>query len=97
MEDIKLILKKQKIFPYYNMYEQDNSFVGRINPKYETRQNKWLKGVSCFVVNKKGEILLERRVSKGLTPGKIDLVSGHLDKEENSIQAMKENYKKKLG
>lgn len=89
--------QKAKDFPYYNMYEQDNSFVGRINPKYETRQNKWLKGVSCFVVNKKGQILLERRVSKGLTPGKIDLVSGHLDKEENSIQAMERELQEEIG
>ena len=89
--------QKTKDFPYYKMYEEDGSFVGRINPKYEVRQNKWLQGVSCFVMNEQGEILLEKRAGKGLTPGKIDLVSGHVDKEETPEQSMSRELQEEVG
>lgn len=89
--------QKAKDFPYYNMYEKDGSFVGRINPKHEVRQNKWLQGVSCFVMNEQGKILLEQRAGKGLTPGKIDLVSGHVDKEEMPEQSMKRELQEEVG
>lgn len=88
---------KAKDFPYYNMYEKDGSIVGKINPKHELRQNKWLQGVSGFVVNEKGEILLEKRTSTGLTPDKIDLVSGHMDKEETPEQAMIRELREEVG
>lgn len=48
----------------------------------------WLKGVSCFVINENGEVLIEKRVGKGLTPGEFDLCSGHIDNKETPTQAM---------
>lgn len=86
-----------KDFPYYKMYEKDGTLVGRVNQKHELIQNKWLEGVSCFVINEKGEILLEGRANTGLTPKKIDLVSGHMDKEETPEQSMKRELEEEIG
>ena len=42
-------------------------------------ESDWLKGVTCFVINEKGEVLIEVRANKGLTPGKNDLCSHHIE------------------
>ena len=93
----KINSRNIKDFPYYNMYEKDGKLIGRINPKHELRQGKWLQGVSCFVINEKGEVLLEQRTRKGLTPGKIDLVSGHMEKEETAEECMKRELQEEVG
>ena len=61
-----------------------------IEKKQEAKlsSDEWLKGVTCFVLNEKGEVLVEQRVNKGLTPGKLDLCSGHVDGDETPTQAM---------
>ena len=60
-------------------------------------ENEWLKGVTCFVINEKGEALIEVRANKGLTPGKKDLCSGHLDDRETETQAMIRELREELG
>lgn len=89
--------KPIKAFPYYKMYDENGNFVGQINPEKEKMQHKWLRGVTCFLVNKKAEVLMERRTSKGITPGKIDLVSGHCNEEEESSKTMQRELSEEIG
>ncbi len=83
----------------YRVYDRDGNLKRRIVQSQEKniRDNEWLRGVSCFVINEKDEILIEKRVSKGLTPGKLDLCSGHIDGEETPTQAMIRELKEELG
>lgn len=83
----------------YRVYDKDGQ-LKRIISKFQEKQigsDEWLRGVSCFVINEKQEILIERRVNKGLTPGKLDLCSGHLDNGEVPTQAMLRELKEELG
>lgn len=88
-------MKKRKIngineTDFYIKYTSNGNEISKISKSAEknVKQNEWLKGVSCFIVNDKNEVLLEQRVNRGLTPGKLDLCSGHIDNYEVPMQAM---------
>lgn len=84
---------------YYRVYDENGKMKKLIEKKSEKSLNddEWLRGVSCFVINEKNEVLIEKRVNKGLTPGKLDLCSGHVDKDETLTQAMIRELKEELG
>ncbi len=98
---MKTIKKPQVPEIVYKVYDKKgklNDLIGKEEEKFLTDQ-MWLKGVSCFVVSK-GEnpkVLVETRVSKGLTPGKKDLCSGHIDNNETPTQAMVRELQEELG
>ena len=83
----------------YKVYDKEGKLRKLINTNKEKQLNddEWLHGVTCFVINEKGEALIEKRVNKGLTPGKLDLCSGHVDGEETQTQAMIRELKEELG
>ena len=83
----------------YKVYDKNGKLKQLIDKKKEKELNEddWLNGVTCFVINEKGEALIEKRVNKGLTPGKLDLCSGHVDGEETQTQAMIRELKEELG
>ena len=83
----------------YNVYDKDGKITRKIDKKQELsiNENEWLKGVTCFVINENGEVLIEKRVNKGLTPGKLDLCSGHIDGDETQTQAMIRELGEELG
>ena len=83
----------------YNVYNKDGELTRKIDKRQELNisEDEWLKGVTCFVLNEKGEVLIEKRVNKGLTPGKLDLCSGHVDGDETQTQAMIRELGEELG
>lgn len=83
---------------YYKMYDEDGEYIGWINTKYEKMQNRYLKGVSTFVITDKGEVIIEIR-SKDciLTPNQRDLCSGHIDQEEQNDETVYRELKEELG
>lgn len=84
---------------YYRVYDRDGNFKRIIEKEKESQlgDDEWLKGVTCFVINEKGEVLIEKRVDKGITPGQLDLCSGHVDGNEIPTQAMIRELKEELG
>lgn len=96
MEDIKVlrVYKNQ-----YKVYDSNGIYIKTIekNDEKNLRENDWLKGVTCFVVNEKGEVLIEKRADTGLTPQKLDLCSGHLDDNETQTQGMIRELDEELG
>lgn len=84
---------------YYKVYDKSKKLKKIIatSQEKELTEEDWLEGVSCFVINQNREILIEKRVGKGLTPGKLDLCSGHIDNEETQTQAMIRELKEELG
>ena len=83
----------------YKVYDENGNFKRTIEKAEEKvlKEEEWLKGVTCFVINEKGEALIEVRANKGLTPGKKDLCSGHLDNNETETQAMIRELREELG
>ncbi len=74
---------------YYNVYDKNGKFIRTIDVKDEkSLSDEYLHGVTCFVINEKGEVLMQVRADTELTPGKIDLISGHVDGEETPTQAV---------
>ncbi len=83
---------------YYKIYDKTGKYIGTINKNDEKKlTDEFLHGVTCFVINEKGEILMEVRANTELTPGKKDLVSGHVDGNEISTQAMIRELKEEVG
>ena len=60
-------------------------------------KDQYLHGVTCFVINEKNEVLMEVRANTELTPGKIDLVSGHVNGNEVGIAAMLRELDEEIG
>lgn len=84
----------------YKVYDRNGRLkreIDKAREKVEIANEDWLKGVSCFVINENNEVLIERRVNKGLTPGKLDLCSGHIDNSETATQAMIRELEEELG
>ena len=48
----------------------------------------YVKCCSCFVVNGKNQVLIEKRGKTVLDAGKLDLCSGHVQSGEVPIQGM---------
>lgn len=83
----------------YKVFDEKKELKRVVPTKAELslEDNEWLKGVSCFIINKEGKILIEKRANKGLTPGKLDLCSGHVDGNEVSTQTMIRELREELG
>lgn len=94
---MKEILKPKKHF--YKVYDKNGSLKRIIEKKQEKQlsDDEHLKVVTCFVINEKGEILIERRVNKGIDPGKLDLCSGHVEYNETPTQAIIRELREELG
>ena len=83
----------------YNVYDENGKIIDEINKKDEMNldSDTWLKAVTCFVLNEKCEVLIEKRVYKGINPGQLDLCSGHVDINETQTQAMIRELGEELG
>lgn len=57
----------------------------------------YLKCSSCFVLDYKNRVLIEKRGNTVLDAGKLDLCSGHIQSGETSVQGMIRELKEELG
>lgn len=95
-EEIKCNIKDNK--EYYKVYDKKGHYIKDIDVKDEkSLTDEYLYGVTCFVINEKNEVLMEVRANTELTPGKIDLVSGHVNGNEVGIQAMIRELDEEVG
>lgn len=85
---------------FYKTFEkgQNNQkiYKSSIVPEGEFNSNSYLRGVSCFLLDEQGNILVEKRADTKLTPGKLDIVSGHIEGNETPTQAMIREYVEEL-
>ena len=82
----------------YKVYDKDKNYLGNINAKDEKKlTDEYLCGVTCFVINEHNQVLMEVRANTELTPGKVDLVSGHVNGSETCTQAMIRELNEEVG
>ncbi len=85
---------------FYKIYRKNSGgkkvFKNRISPNIELNQSDYLGGVSCFILDKNGNVLIEKRGNTKITAGEIDLCSGHIDNNETPTQAMVREYVEEL-
>lgn len=82
----------------YKVYDKDKNYLGNINAKDEKKlTDEYLCGVTCFVINEDNQVLMEVRANTELTPGKVDLVSGHVNGSETCTQAMIRELNEEVG
>ncbi len=88
--------KKNHQTSFYKTYEKSKGgrkvYKGSIVKQGEFNFNEYLSGVSCFVINDEGRVLVEKRANTKLTPNALDLISGHIDNNETPTQAMLREY-----
>lgn len=81
---------------YTKSKENKKVYRKRILKVSELEENDYLGGVSCFIIDEKGNILIEKRGNTKITAGQIDLCSGHIDSNETPTQAMVREYIEEL-
>ena len=92
------IISEKNNREFYKVYDKAGKYLYNIDTKKEKNlDDQYLHGVTCFVINEKNEVLMEVRANTELTPGKIDLVSGHVNGNEVSIAAMLRELDEEVG
>lgn len=98
IDRIRLKNSKYNDDEFYKVYSKDGEYIRDIRKDEEkTLTDEFLHGVTCFVVNERNEVLMEIRANTELTPGKIDLVSGHVNGRELALQAMMRELQEEVG
>lgn len=83
---------------FYKVYDKTGKYLYDIDVNKEKEiKDQYLHGVTCFVINEKDEVLMEVRANTELTPGKIDLVSGHVNGNEVGLAAMLRELEEEVG
>ena len=90
----------QQAWQFFKTYKKGKSgkktYQKRISQKSELNQSDYLGGVSCFIIDENGNILIEKRGNTKITAGEMDLCSGHIDNNETPTQAMIREYVEEL-
>lgn len=90
--------EQRKNDEFYKVYDKTGKYLYDIDVSKEKElDNQYLHGVTCFVINDKKEVLMEVRANTELTPGKIDLVSGHVNGNEIGLEAMIRELDEEVG
>lgn len=76
-------------------FDKNGNKTGTIEKGQHT--DDYVKCCSCFVVNGKNQVLVEKRGNTVLDAGKLDLCSGHVQSGEITVQGMIREIKEELG
>ncbi len=76
-------------------FDKEGNKTGTIQKGEHT--NDFVKCCSCFVVNSKNQVLIEKRGKTVLDAGKLDLCSGHIQSNETPFEGMIRELNEELG
>ena len=90
----------EESWKFYKIYSKgekgEKIYKGRVLKSSELSQFQYLGGVSCFIIDENGNVLIEKRGNTKITSGEIDLCPGHIDNNETPTQAMIHEYIEEL-
>ena len=76
-------------------FDEQGNKTGTVQKGQHT--DDYVKCCSCFVVNNRNQVLIEKRGNTVLDAGKLDLCSGHVKSGEISMQGMIRELREELG
>lgn len=84
---------------YLDIVDENNEFTGIVEERRKAHEmNLWHRHVTSWIMNTKGEILLQKRAaSKPRNPNKWAKTGGHVDSGENETDAIQREIKEELG
>ncbi|MBO6195657.1 MAG: NUDIX domain-containing protein [Bacilli bacterium] len=84
---------------FIDIVDENDNLTGEIKDRdFVHNNNLYHRHVSCFILNKNGEVLLQRRsMTKKKNPGIWSKTGGHVDAGETLINALKREVKEEIG
>ena len=84
---------------YLDIYDENNNYLGYSEERKKAHnENLWHRHVSCWIMNEKGQILLQQRsLTKTKNPGMWSKTGGHVDKGETPNEAIKREVFEEIG
>lgn len=84
---------------YLDIVDENNEFTGIVEERKKAHEmNLWHRHVTSWIMNTKGEILLQKRAaSKPRNPNKWAKTGGHVDSGESETNAILREIKEELG
>ena len=84
---------------YLDIYDENNNYLGYAEERKKAHnENLWHRHVSCWIMNEKGQILLQQRsLTKTKNPGMWSKTGGHVDKGETPNEAIKREVFEEIG
>lgn len=84
---------------YLDIVDENNNLTGNVVERKEVHEKRLFhRHISCWIMNNKGEILLQRRsYTNKKNPGKWAKSGGHVNSGETVLQALKRELNEELG
>lgn len=84
---------------FIDIYDENNNPLGyKLERKIVHEKNLWHRHASCWIMNEKGEILLQQRsYNKKKNPGCFSKTGGHVSSGETPYEAIKREVLEEIG